>query len=181
MTTSRTTAVRRAVPAAVLAAALAAGPGCGSRNGGPSDYDRAMEARQGTTVSLTNSGAKITEKRYSVGTGWVVDLRGVEVTDDLLRQVKQLGNIAELDLSKTGVTDEHLRLMHEIGLHTLLARLDLNHTAVTDAGLAHLDGCIFLMELNLTGTKVTPAAVERFKKARQSDSRVRVKSTTVKL
>ena len=170
---------RRAVLAGG-AVALALLLGCGKQNGGESDYDKMARAKQGVADSLASSGAKVQEKQYPVGKGWVVSLRGLTVTDDLLREVKQLGNIAELDLSKSTVTDEHLALMHELGLHALLAKLDLSNTAVTDAALQKLDGCIFLSELNLTGTKVTAAAVEQFKKARQADERARIKNTTVR-
>jgi hypothetical protein len=108
-------------------------------------------------------------------------MHGLTVTDDLLRQVKELGNVAELDLSRSTITDDHLGLMHELGLHTLLVKLNLGNTAVTDAGLQKLDGCIFLSELNLTGTNVTAGAVDRFKKSRQADTRARVKNTNVRL
>jgi hypothetical protein len=168
-------------PVALAWGALVALSGCGSSDG-LSDNDRRMLAIKNGAEGLRAQGAKLQEKQYSVGTGWVVDLRGLTVTDEMLRQVKSIGNIAELDLSKTGVTDDHLKLMHEIGLHVLLARLDLSHNqAVTDAGLEHLDGCIFLMELNLTGTKVTPAAADRFKRNRAADPKTRVKNTAVKL
>ena len=43
-----------------------------------------------------------------------------------------------------------------------------------------LDGFIFLSQLDLTGTNVTPAAIDRFKQRRQSDPKSRVKATTVK-
>jgi hypothetical protein len=166
----------------VLSAILigAAISGC-SRGDGKSDYDRMMEAKQGAANSLASSGAKFEEKQYPVGKGWVVNLHGLTISDDLLKEVKKLGNVAELDMAKSTVTDEHLRLMHELNLHVVLTKLDLSNTAVTDAALQHLDGCIFLSELNLTGTKATPAGVERFKKSRQSDPKVRIKNTTVKL
>jgi hypothetical protein len=164
-----------------LAAALLVLTGCGRSDGGLSDNDRRMLAIKSGADALRSQGAKLQEKQYPLGMGWVVDLRGMTITDDLLKQVKQLGNIAEIDLANTGVTDDHLKLIHEIGLHVLLARLDLSHTAVTDAAFEHLDGCIFLIELNLTGTKATPAAAERFKANRQSDPRTRIKTTTVKL
>ena len=137
--------------------------------------------KEGAATSLASSGAKFEEKQYPVGKGWVVNLSRLTISDELLRDVKRLGNIAELDMSRSTVTDDHLRLMHELELHNLLAKLDLSNTAVTNAALEQLDGCIFLSELNLTGTKVTRGAVEQFKKARQSDTRARVKNTNVKL
>lgn len=163
--------------AALVAAALS---GC-SASAGKSDYEKMAETKQAAAAALAGSGAKVQEKQYLIGRGYVVDLHGLTITDDLLREVKKLGNIAELDLNRSTVTDDHLRLMHELGLHALLTRLDLSRTAVTSAGLEHLNGCLFLSELNLTGTKVTSPAVGQFKKAREADPRVKVKATTVKL
>jgi hypothetical protein len=154
--------------------------GC-SRGNGKSDFDRMMESKQAASDSLASSGAKFQEKQYQVGRGWVVDLHGLTISDNLLRDVKRLGNIAELNMAKSTVTDDHIRLMHELELHVVLAKLDLSHTAVTDAALDHLSGCIFLMELNLTGTKVTPTAVERFRNSRQADPKIRMKNTKIKL
>ena len=153
--------------------------GC-SRGDGKSDFDRMMESKQAASDSLASSGAKFQEKQYPIGRGWVVNLHGLTISDNLLRDVKRLGNVAELDMSKSTVTDDHIRLMHELGLHVVLAKLDLSHTAVTDAALDHLSGCIFLGELNLTGTKVTRAAVDRFRNSRQADPKIRVKNTSVK-
>ncbi|HJZ56691.1 MAG TPA: hypothetical protein VKE74_17120 [Gemmataceae bacterium] len=169
---------RAALVGAVGFAILLLAAGCGSK-GGPSDYEKMVQAKQGASDALAAAGAKVQEKQYPVGRGYVVELRGATITDDLLRHVKELGNIAELNLSQSTLTDDHLRTMHELGLHVLLNKLDLSHTAVTDAGLDHLDGNLFLVELNLTGTKVTRAAVERFKQKRQADARVRVKDTRV--
>src|SRR5262249_59111150 len=89
-----------------------------------------------------------------------------------LKQVKKLGNIGELNLSKSTLSDDHMALFQELGLGTLVNKLDLSHTAVSDAGFEKLDNLRLLGELNLTGTKVTPAAVERFRQKRQSDARI---------
>jgi hypothetical protein len=164
----------------ILAAAVFTPASCGVSSGGLSDYDRAVQEEQAKASTLASAGAKTQKKTYPVGEGWVVDMTGVTVTDDLLRQLKQLGRIAELDLKKSTVTDDHLALMHELGLHVVLFKLDLSHTAVTDAGLEHLNGNIFLGDLNLTGTKVTPTAVNKFKKNRLADPKVRIKNTNVR-
>ena len=163
--------------AGAIAVALA---GC-SKNDGGNDYDRMMEQKQGAATSLAGSGAKTHEKQYTLGKAWVVELRGLTITDGLIQEVKKLGNVAELDMGRSTVTDDQLKLMHDLGLHTLLVKLDLSQTAVTDTGLGHLEGSIFLAELNLTGTKVTPAAAQRFKKTREADPKSRVKVTNVKL
>jgi hypothetical protein len=62
--------------------------------------------------------------------------------------------------------------MHDYSLFVKVMKLDLSHTAVTDAGLDKLVNVILLGDLNLTGTKVTPAGAERLKKRRQNDRRI---------
>jgi hypothetical protein len=158
---------RVAAAAAVLALA-----GCG-RGGGLSDYDRMKQDRQNAAESLKGQGAKLEEKHYPQGSAWSVNLSGLSISDDMLRQVKQLGNVSELDLSKSTVTDDQLGLIAELNIATLVLKFDLSHTPITDAGLERLKNLIVLTEMNLVGTKVTPAGVERFKQRRQSEPAVR--------
>lgn len=154
--------------------------GCG-KGDGLSDYDRMVQGQKGSAATLSSAGAKLQEKQYPLGKAWIVDLSGAEISDDLLKQVKQLGNVADLNLSKTNVTDSHLKVMHDLGLHVLLNRLDLSRTSVTDAGLDHLEGCIFLATLNAKGSKVTPGGAERFKAKRLQDPKAKIKVTAVQL
>jgi hypothetical protein len=65
-----------------------------------------------------------------------------------------------LDLSKSSLTDDHMDQLNEIA--SFIGRLNLSDTAVTDAGLEKLTNLEKCMFLNLTGTKVTPAAAKRF-------------------
>lgn len=160
------------VTAGCLIAALLAQSGCGPSGGGPSDNDLRMQAIEQGAEGLRKAGAKVDARHYPQGEAWAVNLSGMTVTDDLIRAVKQLGNVTELDLSKSTVTDEQLGLINELGLPVLLLKLDLGNTAVTDAGFEKLDNMRLLSQLNLTGTKVSKAAVERFKKQRQSDPRI---------
>jgi hypothetical protein len=176
MTEERTLPALRAAAALVVAAAL----GCGGDTG-PSDYDKMVASKQGAADALAQAGAKVEQKQYAVGTGWVVDLRGLTVTDEVLRRVKDLGSIAELNLSRSTVTDDQLGLVKELGLHVLLNRLDLSHTGVTDAGLDRLDGFIFLANLDLTGTKVTRAAADRLKQRVAADPKSRLKNVSIKM
>jgi hypothetical protein len=69
-------------------------------------------------------------------------------------------HIAQLDLSKTSVTDAGLG---GVGKLKRLVRLDLNQTKVTDAGIAALKGLENLTYLNLYGTEVTDAGLETLK------------------
>jgi hypothetical protein len=75
-----------------------------------------------------------------------------DVTDDHLRLVAQLPNVAWLNLAGTKITDEGLAV-----LKTLegLEKLHLERTGIGDAGLAHLTGLKKLVYLNVYGTKVT--------------------------
>lgn len=181
MTDALVPPARRAAAAALaVAIALTCAAGCGENNG-PSDYDKMVAGRKGAADVLAQAGAKVQQKQYPVGQAWVVDLRGLTVTDDLIRRLKELGPVAELDLSRSTVTDDQLGLIKELGLHVLLTRLDLNHTAVTDAGLDRLDGFIFLANLDLTGSKVTRAAADRLKHRVATDPKSRIKTVNVKM
>jgi hypothetical protein len=145
--------------------------GC-KKDDGVSDSDRMRAAQQNVAESLASQGAKAEEKTFPQGKAWSVSLRGLTVTDEMLSEVKKLGNITELDLSKSTVTDDQLGVVTSVGLTPLLLKLDLSNTAITDAGLEKLDNLRLLTQMDLSGTKVTPAAVERFKEKRRTDSRI---------
>jgi hypothetical protein len=168
----------RRAAAAALAAALALA-GC-QKSDSVSHYDRFQQAqrdeeqaRQDTAGWLKGQGAKLEKKRYPQGEAWAIDLRGVNVTDDLLAQIGKLLYVSELNLNKTNVTDAHLAKMNELQILKYCVKLDLSQTAVTDAGLDSLTNTLGpLGDLYLTGTKVTPAAVDRLIKRRQDDPHV---------
>ena len=166
---------------AILAAVVFTPAGCGF-GGGPSDYDRMVEAQKGAADSAASQGAKYTLKQYPLGEAYVVEMKGMTITDDLLRQIHAMGKVSELNLSRSTITDDQLGLIHDLGMDTFVFKLDLSHTGVTDAGVAKMSGGgLFLSEVNLVGTKVTPAAVAEFKRKRQSLPQVRVKDTKFKL
>jgi len=91
-----------------------------------------------------------------------LNLRGTEVTDDMLAQVAGCKTLLRLHLEKTKVTDKGLA--HLKGL-TDLEYLNLYGTEVGDAGLANLEGLKKLKTLYLWQTKVTDAGVDKLKKA----------------
>lgn len=81
-----------------------------------------------------------------------------EVTDEIVAKVEALGsNVANLDLSRTGVTDEALSL---VASTPNLVRLNLSQTGIGDAGLKHLSGLKNLRYLNLYGSNVTDAGLK---------------------
>jgi hypothetical protein len=174
------TRLDRGARAALAATLLLAG--CGPRDG-LSDNERRMLNLQNAAEALRGQGAKVEEKHYPIGDAYAVNLSGMTITDDLLKKVKSLGNISELDFSKSTLNDGHLGVAQEMGMFTLVTNLDLSNTAVTDAGFEKLDNLRFLSQMNLAGTKVTPAAVERFKAKRLKDERVweRFRRPTIKM
>lgn len=156
----------------LLVASLLAFSGCGWVGGGPSDNERRIKATENTATALKSQGVKAEEKHFPQGDAWSVNLSGMTISEDLLKQVRKLGNICDIDLSKTNFGDEHISLFNELGMGVLCLKLNFSGTALTDAGFEKLNNLRFLSEMDLTGTKVTPAAVERFRKARKADSRV---------
>jgi hypothetical protein len=168
----RANAGRRAgicLVAAVLG--LTAG-GCGSDNG-PSYYEKDKAIRERSIDFLKERGATFTEHHYRQGDAWAVDLHGLTITDGMLKRLGKVGNITELNFSKSSLTDSQLAVINDRAVSGFLLKLDLSHTAVTDAGLEQLKDLGILSTLVLTGSKVTPAGVERFKKARAADERIR--------
>lgn len=71
--------------------------------------------------------------------------------------------VGEMRLSSCGITDNKLAYLKGV---TTLVELDLSdNEGITDAGIEHLLTCENLRELNLRGTKVTDAGVEKLQQA----------------
>jgi hypothetical protein len=140
--------------------------------GGISDYERMKQGQQTAADGLSGGGAKLKQMNYPQGSAWSVNLSGMTITDDTLKQLKQLGKISELDLSKSTVTDDQLGQISDMGISTLLLKFNLSNTGITDAGFAKLENLAVLSQMNLSGTKVTPGAVDRFLRKRQTDGKV---------
>jgi hypothetical protein len=154
--------------------------GCGPKDG-LSDYERAQKKTDSAEETIRNIGGEVSRGRYYGYEGIAVKLKGAQVTDSLFRSLKTLAHVAELDLSRSSITDDQLARLNEEGVGTLIVKLDLSHTAVTDAGLEKLTDLRVLQNLNVVGTKVTAAGAERFKQQRAADPKNRIKKTTEKL
>ena len=85
-----------------------------------------------------------------------------QLTDEELKELKHLKNLAALDLHSTKVTDAGLKELKDL---TNLTSLDLDCTQITDAGLKELKDLKNLTGLNLRGTKVTDAGLKELKEA----------------
>jgi hypothetical protein len=150
----------------LLLSLLVALPGCGeNRNRRNIDYETEEKQKEERLSSLRDQGATIAQKNYPLfGMGYAVKLSGAQITDDTFQKLKELQRVTELDLSKSSITDGQMDQLNEVA--STLIMLDLSKTAVTDVGLEKLTNLIICLNLNLAGTKVTPARVEQFKKER---------------
>ena len=148
---------------------------------GPSDFDLAQQARQKAVDLLSTKGARVTEKTYPIGKAYAVNLSGQTITPDLLDQLKALGHVSELDLSKSTVTDDHLGKMSQLGLTNTMAVLDLSNTGVSDEGLNRLENMIFLLRMNLAGSKCTKAGADKFRRNREAQVNIKTRNPTIKL
>lgn len=148
---------------------------------GPSDYDQKVQAQKDAAEVLSKKGGKVKEMNYAIGKASAVNLSGLTITDELMQGLKDLGNISEMDLSNSTVTDDDLGKMTKLNLMTFLTKLDLSNTAVTDAGLDKLENMVFLMQLNLTGSKCTKVGADRFKRNRETQKNIRTHNPTIKL
>jgi len=135
-------------PALLLAIALA---GCGGQPPAGSDPEPAPAA----VVELDNAdavkalGAAAKELRKD-GNGLVtqVNLRGAEVSDELLQHLTELKNVTSLLLNDTNITDDSLKIVNQV---TTLRNLDLRGCKISNAGLANITGLKNLATLKLTG------------------------------
>jgi hypothetical protein len=144
--------------------------GCGMFGDGISDFERQAKSREGCIELLKEQGAKFEQKTYPQGVAWAVDLSGMEITDQTLELLGKVGNLSELNFSGSSISDDQIAELNDINLSGTLLKLDLSKTEITDAGIAEMTRFGFLRELNLTGTKVTSAAIESFKAARKANA-----------
>jgi hypothetical protein len=97
----------------------------------------------------------------------IVELSATNVTDDGLRNIRNLDNVHLLALDGSLVTDTGMA--HLAGLETLEI-LDLSDTAVTNAGLAHLKGLTRLRVVYLTGLRITSAGLAQLKQMKNLEA-----------
>ncbi|HXG11381.1 MAG TPA: hypothetical protein VNK04_16625 [Gemmataceae bacterium] len=163
--------------AGMVVLALVFLPAC--KDDGLSELERWKKRQEEAAQSLIDKGMKATRKNYPQGQAWSLDLSGMQLTDDMLRRLKGMGHITELNFSGSTITDDQLAIINDPEIGSLLLKLNLSNTGITDAGLDQLTSPLVLQELNLAETKVTAAGVERFRKRRQQDPKVRWKNITI--
>ncbi|HTU18872.1 MAG TPA: hypothetical protein VMG10_12505 [Gemmataceae bacterium] len=87
-------------------------------------------------------------------------LRGPQVTDTALRDLKQLKRLRSLNLGAAKVTDTGLKDLKHL---TSLQTLTLTETRITDAGLKELKGLQSLQTLKLWDTRISDAGLRELK------------------
>jgi len=91
-----------------------------------------------------------------------LDLAGSAVTDKGLAALASFTNVRSLKLSNTGVTDESLPVIAKLGK---LEILNLYGTAVSDEGIKALHGKSGLMKVYLWNSKVTEAGAKELEES----------------
>jgi len=139
--------------------------GC-DNSGGLSHLEQMKKAQQEAAESIKEKGGKADEKSYPQGEAWAVDLSGMAIDDDVIDYLLKLSRVTELNLSKSTITDAQIAsLVTEVPMHTLI-KLDVSNTEISDAGLLELPKLQLIYEINVKGSKITPAGLEQYKKAR---------------
>lgn len=119
------------------------------------------------------------EERHLTLTGWkrsdyqsiapaidtvVLQMANPDVKDSTLKYIADFKSLREIDLNNTQITDASLELFTKF---PRLRDLRLANTKITDEGFRqHLMGKDSLMNLELTGTKVTAETIEEWKAAK---------------
>src|SRR5262245_47239322 len=94
-------------------ALLAALPGCKRETVSLAEREKMQETD--FVNALQQQGGTVKEKEYPPhGTGYVVNLSGARVTDETFRDLKGLKRLAELDLSKSSITDGQMDRLNDV-------------------------------------------------------------------
>ncbi len=145
--------------------ALAALAGC-DNSGGLSHFEQVKLNQQQAADALQAKGASAAENRYPQGDAWIVDLSGQSIDEEIIGHLQALGQVAELNLSKSTIADQQMEALAGIESAGTLIKLNVSDTQVSDAGLLALSKLHLLFEINAKGSKITPAGIEQYKKNR---------------
>ncbi|MCA9058641.1 MAG: hypothetical protein KDA85_09080, partial [Planctomycetaceae bacterium] len=93
--------------------------------------------------------AKASFKRNNAGEVVLIDLRGIEITDELLQQVAGLRNLKTLSLADTQVTDAQVALLKD--LSDTVISIDLRNCPITNEAMLTIGSFAQLQALWLSG------------------------------
>lgn len=120
-------------------------------------------------ATVTESGGRV-QRLANTSPLLAVDFRlsAEPATDEAVASIGAIApHVAELDLSKTAVTNDALAILAET---PRLVRLNLSQTELDDGALKHLSGLPELRYLNLYGTKVGDAGLRQLGKLKNLEA-----------
>jgi len=103
--------------------------------------------------------------------GWMVDLSGAEISEELMAEFLNVGAkdpVFSLNLSESKITDDQLVKLGQGKVLQKTVELDLNDTAISDTGLDGLSNFHCITDLKLKGSTATKAAATRLGKKQMS-------------
>ncbi|HVJ68283.1 MAG TPA: hypothetical protein VM510_09885 [Caulifigura sp.] len=151
-----------------LLVSIGTAPGCSSYSA-VSEYEQLQQMKKSFGELVAAAGGSAEEKSFAVGgqsgKAWVLKLPGGKISDELIEEFGKLTYVAELDLSKSNITDAQLLKLDELKVCKTVMDLNLSDTAISDASFAKLKNLHCLAKANLKGTKVTSKGIDEFRKA----------------
>lgn len=161
--------MRSRIIAQTIFASLALTYSAGCSRYGVSEYEQLQNQKKNFEASVTSAGGKMEMKTYKVAksenSAWNMNLASAKIADDLIGSMPGMGYIAELNLSKSTITDAQLLKMDELNLLQFTMNLDLTDTAITDESFSKLKSLRAVKSIKLKGTKVTKSGADAFKQA----------------
>ena len=113
----------------------------------------AERMRDTAIATLKQQGVAVTEDSFSdEGVEYRVDMSRWKGSDRSLINLRFLGRITTLDLTKSRINDTNI---HWLTAHRHIRAIDLRRTSLTDKALKHLAGLSELTEIDLRDTQVT--------------------------
>lgn len=141
---------------------------CGCGYTGPSEYEKFKQKEQGF-ISLISAagGSAVKEGKTMHGfqmTGWLIDLSNAEITDNVITKIIDVAQddpVFQLNFSGSSLSDDQLA---DLDAGTVLQKtvdLNLSGTKITDAGLDRVSNLCCLTTLNLKGSTATAEGAKR--------------------
>ena len=122
---------------------------------GVSEYEQLQQQKKSFEESVAKIGGKMEMKPYKVAkvenSAWNMDFSKATIPDDLITSMQGKGYIAELNLSKSSITDAQLLKMDELNLLQFTMNLDLSDTAITDESFSKLKSPRAVKTIKLKG------------------------------
>lgn len=145
----------------------------GCNKSSTSDYLKKKQVQDNAIAALADFGARIKSnvniEDMGIVQGCSVDLSQVQITPEIMDQLKLLDLCLQLNLSKTSLNDSQLIDLIDQKILDSVMELDLSHNpGITDQTVEKLANLLLLRDLNLVGTHITKAGIDRLQEQRQA-------------